>query len=633
MAAFPDLPITLDGTGGDENIDSLLSTINTLFQTDPTEQFISHSTAEQDNPNSDGYDVHSLASLEAAGFNEPQISEITLGLEAGLDVSVYAKPEYTWRQMQELRFGLMMGISTNLYENPYFSAAQMREIRLGLFNHVDASFYANLMLAAADMHKIRMDLTAVAYRLKPFGYGYRFTDEESGMILRISDDCMNAYILLPEGVEGRFSVPRIHKILQRHEIIFGLLEPEIERFSKELPHGMEIKIAHGMRSEKGTDGYYDIFFNKSFSEPPKINEDGTVDYSNIRVAESVKTDQLLATYHPATAGKSGSTVNGIALTENPGQDLPPLTGEGFRFDPSDNSYKAVYAGNISYKEDTYSLNVWKVFTIDGDATRYSGSTEYDGTVLVTGDVRNMAHIKATGDIIVNGTVEGADLYSGHNILIRGGVNAAGKGSIEAVGKITANFFESANLKSGGTIEGNYFLSCQIDTDDKILAKGGKSLIQGGRLNAALGIEAFSFRASGGAKTILEVGRTTELSIRKQELVKQITQITNEIRKLRDGKAKLLEFFGEDRAETYPIYQRTCIALEQKEEAQAKLDLEINRIEVIIQRTLNAYIKSTGTIQAGILVIICGTKKMLERNLYGTVLNAQTFITEETDNGT
>lgn len=159
------------------------------------------------------------------------------------------------------------------------------------------------------------------------------------------------------------------------------------------------------------------------------------------------------------------------------------------------------------------------------------------------------------------------------------------------------------------------------------------MIQGGRLNAALGIEAFSFRASGGAKTILEVGRTTELSIRKQELVKQITQITNEIRKLRDGKAKLLEFFGEERAETYPIYQRTCIALEQKEEAQAKLDLEINRIEVIIQRTLNAYIKSTGTIQAGILVIICGTKKMLERNLYGTVLNAQTFITEETDNGT
>lgn len=35
-----------------------------------------------------------------------QMFEIRLGLEQGLDISIYAKPEFTWEQMKQIRLNL-----------------------------------------------------------------------------------------------------------------------------------------------------------------------------------------------------------------------------------------------------------------------------------------------------------------------------------------------------------------------------------------------------------------------------------------------------------------------------------------------------------------------------------------------
>lgn len=595
-----------------DNIDSLLNTIDGLYQTEQQNSFTAAEPLAEEAPVI--CEDYSPEGLEAAGFNEPQIAEITLGLKLELPVSRYANLNYTWKQMQEIRLGLHARIDTSLYENPLYSVDQMHELRMGILNHVNASLYANLMLSATDMKRIRLELSEAAYREHPRGYGYSFADENSGLIIRIADDCMDAYIKLPETVSDRFSTTRLTKILKNHEITFGILPLELERFSKELPRNTEVKIAHGLKSEPGTNGKYEYFFNTHLTDAPRINADGTVDYTHVKIAETVQAGQCLAVYHPAKQCKVGSTVTGIALRENSGQDLPTLTGNGILYDPESHTYKAAYAGNITFQEESYLLNVWKTYTITGDATRYSGSTVYDGTVIVRGDVRNMAKIKATGDIIVDGTVEGAELYSGHNILVRGGVNAGGKGMIQAIGNITGSFFESANMKSGGPIEGNYFLGCNIQTDDKILAKGGKSLIQGGALMAALGIEATNFRSYGGSKTRIEVGNTSDLLRRKKELSKRITLTTDEIRKLRDGKYKLIQLFGEEHAESRSIYQQTCVALEQKENHLERLNLENEHLDSILQRTALSYIKITGSMQAGILVVVNGFSKLLEEDL-------------------
>ena len=66
-------------------------------------------------------------------FNEDQQEQIRYGLEANLDISFYAKTEYSWKQMQTIRLGLIDNLDVSIYAKLEFDEEQMREIRLNLY--------------------------------------------------------------------------------------------------------------------------------------------------------------------------------------------------------------------------------------------------------------------------------------------------------------------------------------------------------------------------------------------------------------------------------------------------------------------------------------------------------------------
>ena len=70
--------------------------------------------------------------IEMSHFGIDQQQEIKEGLQAGLDVSVYAKPEFYAIQMRQIRLGLMAGLPVGIYASDKYDWFQMEEIRLGL---------------------------------------------------------------------------------------------------------------------------------------------------------------------------------------------------------------------------------------------------------------------------------------------------------------------------------------------------------------------------------------------------------------------------------------------------------------------------------------------------------------------
>ena len=65
-------------------------------------------------------------------FDNSQVVEIIIGLECNINVDIYAKPEFNADQMKEIREGLEAGIDVSIYVNPALDADQMAEIRYGL---------------------------------------------------------------------------------------------------------------------------------------------------------------------------------------------------------------------------------------------------------------------------------------------------------------------------------------------------------------------------------------------------------------------------------------------------------------------------------------------------------------------
>jgi len=67
-------------------------------------------------------------------FNENQKHRIIKGLNDNLDVSIYANPEYSWRQMEEIRKGLEDNIDVSVYAKVKMSWREMERIRKKLEN-------------------------------------------------------------------------------------------------------------------------------------------------------------------------------------------------------------------------------------------------------------------------------------------------------------------------------------------------------------------------------------------------------------------------------------------------------------------------------------------------------------------
>ena len=65
-------------------------------------------------------------------FDKYQQEEIKLGLEDNLNVSLYAKPEFSSGEMELIRSGLIDNLDVVLYAKKEFNVWQMEEIRLKL---------------------------------------------------------------------------------------------------------------------------------------------------------------------------------------------------------------------------------------------------------------------------------------------------------------------------------------------------------------------------------------------------------------------------------------------------------------------------------------------------------------------
>ena len=69
--------------------------------------------------------------------------EIRKGLESDVDVSLYAKPNFTSEQMYQIRVGLEHGLNVEIYSRPEFEDMQMFEIRSGLEKGLNVKIYAD----------------------------------------------------------------------------------------------------------------------------------------------------------------------------------------------------------------------------------------------------------------------------------------------------------------------------------------------------------------------------------------------------------------------------------------------------------------------------------------------------------
>ncbi|MBQ9700403.1 MAG: DUF342 domain-containing protein [Lachnospiraceae bacterium] len=389
-------------------------------------------------------------------------------------------------------------------------------------------------------------------------------DLEKYVTIYVTEDQMEADLFLAE-VEDP-SVYDVDEIIaymgSKEQITVGIKASIIMDMINQRIFDKMVTVAFGIPAIDGKDGYYDFKFNTSPSKKPKLLPDGSVDYYNLSLIETVGEGQLIAAYVPKAEGTDGYDIRGHVLPAAKCRDLPPLRGKGFDVSEDGMSYYAQFNGKIELSMGVMTVSQQHV--ISGDVDLSTGNIDFKGDLEIMGSIKAGMVVKATGNISVNKLVEAAYVEAGKDVLVRGGILGGGKAVISAGNNVYALFIENATVNANNTVQADAIVNCQVNAFSDINIFGKTSTIVGGKLKAIRTIKTRKRGSEVGVTTELVVGIEPECNVTYGKMMGELRDIEQEIEKI----------------------EKTIELMNQKPEKDEKLVMQLIRTK--IERSAEVY---------------------------------------------
>lgn len=233
--------------------------------------------------------------------------------------------------------------------------------------------------------------------------------------------------IVKAGIVKGFSAKRLHMLLKQ----VG---------SAQLGDEKTLVIAKGLPPRNGKDSWIKPLVPNALErilKPQKNKHDNKVDMRNLGDIICVEKNTVVAKRIPPSTGRSGMNVLGQAIAPTPGAWHNIVIGVNTALQPdSENTIIATVAGLPKFADGFMSID--DIFVAPNGVNVGSGNINYDGAVIVTGDVTENMEVIAKGDITINGFVESAYIHAGGDIIITQG----------ATGKVQ---HEDCQLIAGGSV--------------------------------------------------------------------------------------------------------------------------------------------------------------------------------------
>lgn len=337
--------------------------------------------------------------------------------------------------------------------------------------------------------------------------------------LTLAADLMTAWLTLHPPQGGRSVAAQVPDALREQGVVFGRQE---EALKAALLAGRceELVVACGLPPVEGQP----VRFERLFAEEVQgLAEDDQARISLTAISRLllVRVGDLLMRRHPPIPGRNGTNIRGELIPAK------PLPDEGFAENldgaaPAEsdaNLLVAIKPGQPMVVDRGVVIN--SVLNVEQVGLE-TGSIEFEGTLNVAGDIRAGLCVKVSGDVIVNGMVEAAEIHAGGNVSIKGGVIGRSEGAragvrslpentarIHCAGEFSALFAEHAHVEAGSSIfiarEASH---CELIAGKDIIigklgARGG--VLLGGLSQATERFECTVLGTATGVPTWVQVG--------------------------------------------------------------------------------------------------------------------------------
>lgn len=308
--------------------------------------------------------------------------------------------------------------------------------------------------------------------------------------LYISKDRMAAwfYVIPPLNDGPDVSEDNLKAILSQEHITVGVMEDVLKSIVSDRLYDQAILVAKGVLARNGIDGlikdHYERIMKLEFEE----DENGSVDYKNLNNIQSVKEGEVICEIIPAIHGEDGMTVTGqVYPCTIKGTNVSAPAGRNTRLTDDHALLISQRTGHVTFANGKF--NVESILKISGNIDNSTGNLDYDGDILITGDVRNGFSVKSTGNIDIKGSVEGAQITAQGSITIASGMSGNGRGSLTADSYIKCRYLEHCTVKALGNVYAESIINSKVESGEDIVVTSGIGVIIGGSLLAVNNITA------------------------------------------------------------------------------------------------------------------------------------------------
>jgi uncharacterized protein len=424
---------------------------------------------------------------------------------------------------------------------------------------------------------------------------------DSIISLKIEESDMKAYITIsPPGNGGSdLGKDTVLSFLKNNMVIYGVNEENLENFLDHPVYNSRFLVAEGSYPINGKDAEINYNFNTEGTPSFLKEKNGRIDFKDKNLVQNVVEGQVLAEKIPAEKGIKGRTVTGKTLEARDGADKELKIGNNTAFSKDGLSVMASCNGQVLLVSE--KITVESIYLVEGDVNLTTGNIHFLGTVVVKGNVEDGFSVKATGNIEVMGNVGKCTLDAVGNVIVHQGINCKGEGLVKAGKGVVAKFIQNSNVEAGEIVfVSDGIINSYVDSNSKIICKGKRATIVGGKVRATEEISAKTFGSLAVGSTEVEVGfdpkskeRLLELETVKSALEKELEEIDRNHITLENLKKKLRNKFP-------PEKEKILEELTSRMDA-IKSDLKGNASETEEILKYIHSLKSTGKISASAVV--------------------------------
>ncbi len=349
--------------------------------------------------------------------------------------------------------------------------------------------------------------------------------------ISLSRDQTKASIRRAKGRSMGITLAAILDFLRNQDITFGIIEDEaIEAWISK--GNQELMVARGEDPVTGENGSIKFHFQNDFTNPGKIQEDGTIDFRDRGNIPYVKKGDLLAKKTPIKEGRTGMDIFGTPILVEEPMDPVFVSGSGTETQEEGLEIYAAIDGQ-PHVDALGTITVNPELMIKGDVDFETGNIDFNGNIVVTGTIKEGFTIK--GISLTAQEIEGAEIELSGDLNISAGITEA---KIHSVGNVHAKFINHSSVSGFGDL----VIQKEIIDSDIIISgacKNPTGHIISSKINAKQGIDAGNIGTPGSKPAVLKVGIDEHIKIATQKIENLLIKSLDLLQALKT-KIKLIE---------------------------------------------------------------------------------------------